>query len=226
MKEIIYKIRLVIAILMFVIMAVTGVLLISPAKYSVLKIMPDVSLSAFIIFFLVFLIILTLLFGRVYCSLACPLGIFQEIITLIAQKDSEKRPNWPFKYFIAVITIGLLIYGFYNFNSSFVKPLLIVTILVFVLAGILAIFKNRFFCTDICPAGAILGLLSKISLFKLSINKNECISCGMCERNCPSGCIDSCEETIENETCVKCLKCMANCPKDAIKYSVRNKSED
>lgn len=40
---------------------------------------------------LIFLILLTFLFGRVYCSIICPLGIFQDIISWIAGKKTKNR---------------------------------------------------------------------------------------------------------------------------------------
>ncbi|MCR9011866.1 4Fe-4S binding protein [Gabonibacter chumensis] len=38
-----------------------------------------------------FLIILTLVFGRIYCSVTCPLGIFQDIISWLAGKQKKNR---------------------------------------------------------------------------------------------------------------------------------------
>ena len=38
-----------------------------------------------------FLVILTLLFGRVYCSVICPLGVFQDIVSWIS--GNEKRTD-------------------------------------------------------------------------------------------------------------------------------------
>ncbi|CCY35564.1 putative uncharacterized protein [Tannerella sp. CAG:118] len=40
---------------------------------------------------LIFLILLTFLFGRIYCSIICPLGIFQDIISWIAGKKTKNR---------------------------------------------------------------------------------------------------------------------------------------
>ena len=45
-----------------------------------------------------------------------------------------------------------------------------------------------------------------------------CVSCGMCEKNCPSGCINSKEKNVDNETCIKCFKCLDVCPKGGINY--------
>ena len=40
---------------------------------------------------IVFLVLLTLLFGRIYCSVICPLGVFQDIISWIAGKRKKNR---------------------------------------------------------------------------------------------------------------------------------------
>ena len=40
---------------------------------------------------LVVLMLVTLLFGRIYCSTICPMGIFQDIITWISRKTAKKK---------------------------------------------------------------------------------------------------------------------------------------
>lgn len=50
---------------------------------------------------IVFLILLTLLFGRVYCSVICPLGIMQDIISAVNGKIKKKN-KFRFKYHKAV----------------------------------------------------------------------------------------------------------------------------
>ena len=39
------------------------------------------------------LLVLTLIFGRVYCSVICPLGIMQDIISWIHGKTKKKKPR-------------------------------------------------------------------------------------------------------------------------------------
>ena len=46
-----------------------------------------------------FLVILTLLFGRVYCSVICPLGVFQDIVSWISGKRKKNR----FRYSPAIL---------------------------------------------------------------------------------------------------------------------------
>ena len=38
-----------------------------------------------------FLIILTILFGRIYCSVICPMGIFQDVVAWIAKRINRKK---------------------------------------------------------------------------------------------------------------------------------------
>ena len=41
----------------------------------------------------IFLLLLTLLMGRVYCSVICPLGIIQDIINSLRGKFGKKKKN-------------------------------------------------------------------------------------------------------------------------------------
>jgi polyferredoxin len=52
------------------------------------------------------LIVLTLLFGRVYCSVMCPLGVFQDVVSWVAGKRKKNR----FAYFpsVAWLRYGVL----------------------------------------------------------------------------------------------------------------------
>ena len=52
------------------------------------------------------------------------------------------------------------------------------------------------------------------------INKDECIGCGTCEGECPTGAIsvsDDGKYVIESDQCVDCGACASVCPVDAIK---------
>jgi ferredoxin len=53
-----------------------------------------------------------------------------------------------------------------------------------------------------------------------SINKDECIGCGTCEAECPTGAIavsDDGKYEIDAEKCVDCGACSSVCPVEAIK---------
>ena len=226
-----YKIRITSAIIIFII-AVIGMLgIFYPLNLFDIQFLPvlqrvlnNFSITPLLI--LIALILLTLIFGRIYCSLICPLGILQEIIGFIKNKTSDSvHKNYPLKYFLAAVVWGIFIGGsslliryidpYTIFGSAISKTsagLIIVGLII-----LAVFFKDRIFCTNFCPVGTILGLISKISFNKIYIS-DVCVSCGQCEKNCPAACINSKEKTVDNETCIKCLKCLEICPKNGIKY--------
>lgn len=204
----------------------------------IVKTLKNFSLYSAII--ILFFFLLTFLFGRFYCSIICPFGLIQDFIGFILKKKTGKASNfYIIRYLIFSIVFGLLIGGsilglkildpytnfglilssFSNFSSL---PLLIYTILGFLIITFLVFLKNRIFCTTICPIGTILGICAKNGLFKLHIS-SECIKCGMCENECPTGCISS--NKIDNELCIRCMKCVSKCPKQAIKFEKGKKQE-
>lgn len=57
-----------------------------------------------------------------------------------------------------------------------------------------------------------------------SVNKNCCVACGACVKECPLGAIhvmDGCYANIEKERCVGCGKCVAICPAGSIELLQR-----
>ena len=108
-----YKIRITSAIIIFII-AVIGMLgIFYPLNLFDIQFLPvlqrvlnNFSITPLLI--LIALILLTLIFGRIYCSLICPLGILQEIIGFIKNKTSDSvHKNYPLKYFLAAVVWGL-----------------------------------------------------------------------------------------------------------------------
>ncbi len=188
------------------------------------RIMVNFSLAAAIL--LAALLILSLFCGRIYCSFLCPLGLYQEILLLFFRRKGTLRPNRPCKYFLAAALWGSLVGGT-AFLIRLVDPYSLsgsaasgawVGLAALILLTVLVWFKKRLFCTDICPVGTILGLISRHAVNKIYIDRNSCISCGRCASRCPSGCIDFKNKTVDNETCVKCLACLSAYPKSSIRF--------
>jgi polyferredoxin len=89
--------------------------------------------------------------------------------------------------------------------------------------GVLALnlIAPRFWCRYLCPLGALLGLLSKVSPVRREVNE-RCTQCNACARVCPTGTIQA-ERGYASDPgeCTMCLECMNVCPVDAIDFPTR-----
>lgn len=186
-----------------------------------------VDFTVFTGFLLLLILILTIIFGRVYCSTLCPLGLFQELcLLLFHRKKLPIQKSRVFKYFIASIAFGTLFGGtatvirLIDPYTIFGRALSITTfgIISVIFIALLTTLYGRFFCTNLCPVGTILGLFSRHAYNKIYIHPDSCVACGLCAQNCPSGCIDFKNKTINNETCIKCFKCLNLCHNHGITY--------
>ena len=83
----------------------------------------------------------------------------------------------------------------------------------------LSISYGRMYCNTVCPVGTLLGLLSRISLFRIRINKGLCTKCGDCVISCKASCISINKQQIDFSRCVACFNCIKACPEHATGYS-------
>jgi ferredoxin len=222
---------------------------------------------------LILLFLLAILYGRIYCSVICPLGVFQDIVAWFTQRGKKKnkkkrwykyaRPLTILRYSILCLCIVFLILGintplllldpYSNFGRIAVnifRPLVMegnnllnwvalklhvynfyyVTIYtvtgwsfaiaatILLIVVIMALLRGRLFCNTICPVGSLLGLFSRFSLFKITLNDSLCNSCGLCEKACKSQCINSKEKTVDHSRCVACFNCLKRCKSDGVSY--------
>ncbi|MEW6142374.1 MAG: 4Fe-4S binding protein [Chloroflexota bacterium] len=103
------------------------------------------------------------------------------------------------------------------------QPVYAASILIGLLfAAVLAlnVVKPRFWCRYLCPLGALLGLVSRVSIFRITARETECTSCGRCARDCPMGAIKSEPDlVVQTSECTLCLDCMVKCRADAMSFA-------
>ncbi|MGA9407820.1 MAG: 4Fe-4S dicluster domain-containing protein [Bacteroidota bacterium] len=83
----------------------------------------------------------------------------------------------------------------------------------------LSYYYGRFFCNTLCPVGGVLSLFSRFAIFRITIQNEQCIDCGLCERVCRARCIDSKKRQIDFAACVGCFDCLSSCPTVGMKYT-------
>lgn len=222
-------------------------------------------------------ILLTLAFGRVYCSTICPLGTLQDLFSRLNRRRNSqrrflfRRQNYLLHYGVLTLASALacggsmmllnLLEPFSNFGRTAVfllrpiaaavnnflagildrlhvyvlfavplhapSPAAFVLPLLFISTVFAMSYRSgRLFCNLLCPAGAILGLLSRVSLFRIVIDKGACKDCGLCEKVCKAGCIDSVRMRVDFSACVSCFNCLDACPTTGLKYEGFRRSGD
>jgi ferredoxin len=89
----------------------------------------------------------------------------------------------------------------------------------------LNLLAHRFWCRYLCPLGALLGLLSKVSLFRPIIG-SACTQCTRCAVVCKPGAVNTNPEDfhIMPSECTTCLDCMASCKPGDIRFRFQLKS--
>ncbi len=87
---------------------------------------------------------------------------------------------------------------------------------IFAAAVLLNLVIPRFFCRFICPTGALLGIISRFSIWRIGKNKKECINCKVCEKACEGGCEPA--GNIKIAECVLCFNCRDDCRDELIAY--------
>lgn len=170
--------------------------------------------------------LLTLIFGRFYCAVFCPLGILQDVVINIFARKKRNIPNLTvLRYIVCAVVYGLLFAG-WNVGFWLLEPYTLsgrflmmssAAWLIVPLILLLAAWKKRLFCVSLCPVGTVLGLLAKVGVYRLRLTE-KCVKCSRCAAVCPTGCVDVQKGTLDNERCVRCMDCIAACPVDAITF--------
>ncbi len=88
--------------------------------------------------------------------------------------------------------------------------------LLFLLFTFLCLRIPRFYCRFVCPLGALLGVLSRWSVWRIGKKENRCADCRLCERDCEGACAPA--GAIRISECVLCMNCLDPCRHDLIGY--------
>ncbi|MDD9888782.1 MAG: 4Fe-4S binding protein [Gammaproteobacteria bacterium] len=168
---------------------------------------------------IVFTVVTTLFWGRVFCSSLCPFGALQDFIAHLTPRHFQKElpagihdKAIYIKYLVLAFLIIMAI-SFTNLSLfQYFEPF--GTIFYFsqsyVLWGILAafilasIFVSRFYCRYACPLGAALGVMAFVSPWRIK-RVPQCDVCKVCEHSCPTGAIRG--PKIDFKECVRCDIC-------------------
>ncbi len=93
--------------------------------------------------------------------------------------------------------------------------------LLFVGIAAVSIRQSRFWCKNLCPAGALFAIFSRKPFLRRYVN-DDCNACGKCLRNCPTAAIGNDPTQTDHAECTVCMRCKEVCPQNAISFSCRD----
>ena len=174
-----------------------------------------------------------LFFGRVFCGAVCPHGALQDLVLLKPLQVPRRldRALGGLKYlylgaavYLAASAVDFSVAGHHiHIDRRFLICEWDPFIGVFRLTGpfhmlavgagllLLGVFIGRPYCRWLCPYGAILGLLSRVSWRNFRITPDKELDCGLCSSGCPYGAIEGMRAL--RGPCLSCARCYRTCPR-------------
>ena len=165
-----------------------------------------------------FTVVTTVLWGRLYCGRVCAFGALTQVMDRVVPSRLrfeiptwlENRAAW-IKYGLLAATLAYFLRTDTISAYRYVEPFWMFTLrgttgMWIGLAALLVatVFVRNLYCRFLCPVGAALGLLSKLTIFRIK-RWSECNSCKVCEKACEWGAIRG-PEIVMTE-CVRCDDC-------------------
>ena len=165
-----------------------------------------------------FVIASTIMWGRLYCGRMCAFGAMTQLVDAVVPKrwrfeppPSVERQAAQIKYVLLIAVVVYFVATRDTLVYRYVEPFwmfgLYGTRMMWIGVGILlvaTVFVRNLYCRFLCPVGALLGLMSNVTIFKIK-RWSECNSCRICEKTCEWGAIRG-PKIIEAE-CVRCDDC-------------------
>ncbi len=181
-------------------------------------------------FALSMVLLLTLLFKRVFCGYICPIGAISAFLRSLGSDLGLKQVVLSrrvgkllasIKYFVlagvivlSAMTMTLVLrdispcYVLVSVNND-------VKITAFIVTGIFAVlslFIYMPFCRWFCPFAVVQNIFSYFSPFRIKRDVNTCINCNQCSKACPMALDVANVDQVRSSACISCFECQSVCP--------------
>ncbi len=122
------------------------------------------------------------------------------------------RKSWLF----GIVLILMLLIS--RLSGGAISPLAAAVLLAVVVT---LVFAEEFWHRHLCPYGTFLSVSAHFAKRGSTVNKDQCIVCGFCEKTCPTAAITADAQgkrRIDSRYCLQCFRCHDVCPTQTIRY--------
>ena len=173
-----------------------------------------------------------------FCGWICPVGTLSQYVWMAGEKvfgrnfrvepytdiglRSIKYVLLSLFFWVIVVAMGstmiLMFFGSDYYKVADVKMLKfftdMTTLTFWVLVGlaVLSLLYKNFWCRYLCPYGALLGIVSRLSPVKVRRNEEKCIHCHACTKACPTLIDVEKKAVVSSGECFGCMTCVSSCP--------------
>jgi polyferredoxin len=195
------------------------------------------------LFLFAVLLVVTLLFGRIFCSWACHMLALQEACRWMLGKLGVRPKLMPSRL-LWLVPFGAAFYAFLLpvverlwLGVPFPTPQLALTsnhlwanlpgpveaVAAILVGGLTMVYLlgSLSFCKYVCPYGAVFAVADNLALGRIRLT-GECDACARCTAACTTG-VRVHEEVLRlgmvaNSGCMRCFECVSACPQEALAY--------
>ncbi|MGA9405898.1 MAG: 4Fe-4S binding protein [Bacteroidota bacterium] len=189
------------------------------------------------LFIFLAIVLVSVVMKKSFCSWLCPVGTLSESLWLLGEKIFGKNirlPRWldyplrSLKYLLLSFFIwammGMDVPALESFINSPYNKMADVKMYMFfanistfalwaiIIFMLLSIAIKNFWCRFLCPYGALLGIASWLSPFKITREASSCIDCELCTKACPSNILVHQTGRVLSDECTSCMRCVEVCP--------------
>lgn len=182
--------------------------------------------------------VMSVVVAKSFCSHLCPVGLVSEWLGRLGIHMVGRSLTPPKWLDIPLRSLKFLLFGFFGWAVwfamspheieaflqspyarvvdakmwAFFAPPSTTTIVVLAILVVGSVFVRDLWCRYLCPYGALVGVLGRFAIFKVSRDADICTDCRACTAVCPARLPVHQLGRVSSIECTSCQDCVVSCP--------------